>query len=124
MEDSFCATAGMSYHASPSALTAHEIRIGDAYGLIAPFSGNGMSMAIESAALTAPALIAYARDELSWPQAASQATAALRKAFALRIRCARAVQTILFAPTPLPQLALTFAHFKPAWNLAFAVTRS
>ena len=48
VEDSFCAVAGLSL--SPEQAAGHaEIGIGDAVTMIPPVTGNGMSMAFESA---------------------------------------------------------------------------
>ncbi|MEO0415983.1 MAG: FAD-dependent monooxygenase, partial [Verrucomicrobiota bacterium] len=46
-----------------------ELRIGDQYAIISPFTGNGMSMALEGAVTALPQVESYARGELEWNQA-------------------------------------------------------
>ena len=42
------------------------MRIGDACAAIAPFTGNGLAMALQSAAIAVAPLCAYSRGESSW----------------------------------------------------------
>lgn len=69
--------------------------LGDARAMIPPFSGNGMSMALESAAITAPILAAYAKGDLSWEHAVSQASQAMRSRFSSRMIFARMLHPFL-----------------------------
>jgi len=56
--------------------------------VIPPFTGNVMSIAIESAALAADPLHAYAAGHLEWPEAVARTNRACRRAFAGRLRTA------------------------------------
>ena len=61
---SFCVTAaplGDRGVAAPD-----RVRIGDACAAIAPFTGNGLAMALQSAAIAVVPLRAYSRGETSW----------------------------------------------------------
>ena len=81
-EDSLSATAGFSLGAQGR---AGNFCIGDAALLIAPFTGNGMSMAIESAWLAGPWLQKFSCGELEWPEACAAYVAARENHFKKRM---------------------------------------
>ena len=62
------------------------LSLGDACGMIAPFSGNGMSMAFESAELALAPLIEWSRKSLSWQMAVRNIHRAVHERFARRMR--------------------------------------
>jgi hypothetical protein len=57
-----------------------------------------MAMAFQSAELALPAVLAYARGELAWPEACRVTNVALRLRFRLRLASARAVHGFLLRP--------------------------
>src|SRR5207302_9370024 len=59
-EDSFCSVAGLVLRPQ-KAPEKTECRIGDALTMIPPVTGNGMSMAFESAEIAIEPLAAYSR---------------------------------------------------------------
>ena len=64
-ESSFCSVAGLCL--SPlRAVEPTECAVGDALAMIPPFTGNGMSMAFESAELAMEPLARFSRGELTW----------------------------------------------------------
>jgi len=65
-ESSFSATAGFSFGKQEQ---VGQFCIGDASYLIPPFTGNGMSMALESSWISGKWLARYANSELSWEAA-------------------------------------------------------
>jgi 2-polyprenyl-6-methoxyphenol hydroxylase-like FAD-dependent oxidoreductase len=69
-EQSFCSVAGLGLR-SKSAEPARGARIGDAITMIAPVTGNGMSMAFESAGFAAPILVNYSRGKTDWNDCSS-----------------------------------------------------
>lgn len=78
---SFCSVAGFrtgSQH-------AEDFAIGDAAQMIPPFTGNGMSMAFESAALAIEPLVAYASGQMSWDAAARACAERQQKRFRRRM---------------------------------------
>jgi menaquinone-9 beta-reductase len=93
LPESFCAVAGISLDKTPP---DDRFVIGDAAAMIPPLTGNGMSMAFESAALATPPLIAYAREKISWEEALSAQQKAWRAAFANRLRWAGFLQRFVF----------------------------
>lgn len=66
IDGSACAVAALDYEASPETEDADTCRLGDAAGLIPPFTGNGMSLAFENAAMALPLLVDYANGKLDW----------------------------------------------------------
>ncbi|MBK1790261.1 NAD(P)/FAD-dependent oxidoreductase [Persicirhabdus sediminis] len=63
-KQSFSAIAGFEFGDQPA--ESDRFCIGDAASLIEPFTGNGMSMALESAALAVDPLVEYANGNASW----------------------------------------------------------
>ncbi|MFM8830552.1 MAG: NAD(P)/FAD-dependent oxidoreductase, partial [Spartobacteria bacterium] len=96
-ESSFCGVAGFQtgWQAGP------EFRIGDAAGMIPPFTGNGMSMAFESAACALQPAMDYATGSKSWLEAASASTAAQESRFKHRMAAAGILHHCLTNPMAL-----------------------
>ncbi|HTD68739.1 MAG TPA: NAD-binding protein [Candidatus Limnocylindria bacterium] len=118
--ESFCAVAGLSLRHQP--IDANECRIGDALTMIPPITGNGMSMAFESAQLALEPFLAYAREETNWNLTAAKIAGALRHSFARRLRWAGILHRILFSkfnPLAMPILLGS----ERGWRAAFAATR-
>lgn len=69
--------------------------IGDAAAMIPPFTGNGMTMAFQSALHSADAVAAWSGGEITWLEVAQRVRAAHRRAFAKRIRWALWVQALM-----------------------------
>jgi len=84
--------------------------IGDATHMIPPFTGNGMSMAFESAGTALPHALAYARGERSWESAASACAVDLDNRFRTRMLASAAIHTLLTSPKA-SRLATTLARF-------------
>ena len=96
VEESFCAVAGLNYHASIDVTEA--LRIGDQQSLVPPFTGHGMTIALQSAATALPHVLSWARGEIEWPAARAKAMRAQRKRFACRLRMARTAHPLLLDP--------------------------
>ena len=121
-ENSFCAVAGLSMRPQQAAARA-EICIGDAITMIPPVTGNGMSMAFESAELALVPLAAWSRGELPWPAARRKIARDCDAMFARRLAWAKWLQRIVLTPAlqnPLVALASRSDWF---WRMAFARTR-
>lgn len=93
-EDSFSAVAGFSLGNQPS--TPGMMCLGDSHAIIPPFTGNGMTMAFESAEIALPHLIAYAADQISWEQACSLTDKHLHKHFRKRLTASSFIHPLLF----------------------------
>jgi 2-polyprenyl-6-methoxyphenol hydroxylase-like FAD-dependent oxidoreductase len=122
VEDSACAVAGLALH--PQSAAAHaEMCIGDAVTMIPPVTGNGMSMAFESAELALKPLVAWSRNELSWNQSRQKIAADCDAAFARRLAWAKWLQHLILSPA-LQNPALALASCSNwFWRLAFKATR-
>ncbi len=93
-EDSFSAVAGFSIGNQPS--TPGMMCLGDSHAIIPPFTGNGMTMAFESAEIALPHLIAYAADQISWEKTCELTDKHLHKHFRKRLTASRFIHPLLF----------------------------
>jgi flavin-dependent dehydrogenase len=89
----------------PGHCPAGVVRVGDAGGLIAPVTGNGMSMAFESALAALGPLQQYAEGTCSWMEASRQIHKAQRRQHGLRLKTARALHPFLVSKKLLPLTA-------------------
>lgn len=96
-EESCCAVSGFSFGLAGSGGDEH-VSLGDAFGMIPPFTGNGMTMALQSALLVEPHLIAYALGEADWEETMKKVRLALTKAFGRRLRWGVRLQKLLDGP--------------------------
>ncbi|MFN0129268.1 MAG: hypothetical protein ACKV19_21575, partial [Verrucomicrobiales bacterium] len=119
-KSSVCAVGGLSLRPPP--LAAGECRIGDAFTMIPPITGNGMSMALESADLAVEPLASYADGAWDWGSATQAIAHRLQENFARRLRWAGGFHHALFSSWGGTALRLVF-KFEPAWRAAFATTR-
>jgi menaquinone-9 beta-reductase len=120
--DSFCAVAGISLH--PHGAASHpEICVGDAITMIPPVTGNGMSMAFESAELAAAPLAAWSRGEFSWNEARQKTARACDSLFARRLAGAKWLQRIMLVPALQNPLITLAARSDWFWRMVFERTR-
>jgi hypothetical protein len=91
--ESFCSSAAAFGDAGLGA--ADAVRIGDAMATIPPFTGNGLAMALQGAALAVAPLSAYACGEIPWEQCVGRTAAAQRRRFRRRLLVARAIHPLL-----------------------------
>jgi flavin-dependent dehydrogenase len=102
---------------------SRECRIGDALTMIPPVTGNGMSMALESAELAAPPLMAYCLGEVSWSCAQQQIARACDLAFERRLRWGRRVQFLMFASARWGWVSSLALQSLWLWRALFNSTR-
>ncbi len=94
---SVCGVAAFRF--SPSfAGRGSGLCLGDRIGVIPPFTGDGMSLALESAESALPHLVAYARGESPWPETVARVRAAHATLFKGRFRWARRLHPFLLHP--------------------------
>jgi len=121
-ENSFCAVAGISLR--PQRATAHaECCVGDAITMIPPVTGNGMSMAFESAEMAIEPLAAWSRGESLWTQARQIIADKCDAAFARRLAWAKRVQRMMLAPSLQNVLVRFISRSEWFWRTAFERTR-
>ena len=92
-EESFLGVAGFRLGRQPK----YEgiATLGDAWGMIAPFTGNGMSMAFESAAIAAEPFHAWQTGRETWVKTLYRVQHGLARRFARRMFWARAMHPFL-----------------------------
>lgn len=95
-ESSFLGVAGfeLGWQSNEDELCA----LGDAAGIIPPFTGNGMTMALESAELAAGPLLHWSRDGAGWDETVARVRSALRRKFSRRLTAGSALQSFLLHP--------------------------
>jgi menaquinone-9 beta-reductase len=102
--DSFCAVAALEFGRAPA--LPNGITIGDACAMIPPFTGNGMAMAFQSAAIAVGPLTRYAQGALSWEAASQECREGMRRRFRLRLASAEALHPFLLRPVAQRVLTL------------------
>jgi 2-polyprenyl-6-methoxyphenol hydroxylase-like FAD-dependent oxidoreductase len=93
---SFCAVAALGF--DRYVRVDHRICLGDAGAMIPPFTGNGMAMALQSAEIAMPGLLAYVRGQIDWPAACRVTAMALRRQFRVRLASADLLHPFLLRP--------------------------
>ena len=96
-ESSFCGAAGFQ----TGIQRGPAFRIGDAAAMIPPFTGNGMSMAFESAECGLQPALDYASGRVSWTDAGGVAGARQLSRFRLRMTTAGLLHRFLMNPAGL-----------------------
>jgi 2-polyprenyl-6-methoxyphenol hydroxylase-like FAD-dependent oxidoreductase len=121
-ENSFCAVAGISLRPQRAARRA-ECCIGDAITMIPPVTGNGMSMAFESAETAIEPLVAWSRGGILWTQARQIIAGKCDAAFARRLAWAKWLQRMMLTPSLQNVLVRFVARSEWFWRTAFERTR-
>ncbi|HVR35293.1 MAG TPA: FAD-dependent monooxygenase [Methylomirabilota bacterium] len=119
---SFTAVAGLSPGKRTPA-EADEFSVGDAMSMIPPITGNGMSIALESASLAVEPLTCYARESISWRAAVDRYRAGCRRAFRWRLRSAACLHGVLFRAPLAGAMIRCVLRWDPAWRWLFGGTR-
>ena len=121
-ENSFCAVAGLSLRPQRAASRV-GICVGDAITMIPPVTGNGMSMAFESAELAMASLAAWSRGESSWDEARQQIARDCDAVFTRRLLWAKWLQRIILTPALQNPLVALAGRSDWLWRMAFERTR-
>lgn len=93
-EDSFSAVAG--FELGRQETVPGLLCLGDAESMIPPFTGNGMSMAFQSAETACGPVVAWASGNLSWQAAMNTVRDGLSRRFRRRLAVARVLHRVLF----------------------------
>ncbi len=120
--DSFCSIAAISLKPQ-KAQNRTECCVGDALTMIPPVTGNGMSMAIESAEIAAGAIEKFYTGSLTWLEAQKQIATACDQRFATRLRWASWMQKAIFSPILCPAALSIAAHSAAFRRSLFLKTR-
>jgi flavin-dependent dehydrogenase len=122
-ENSFCSVAGLSFIKQRRATDKSECCVGDALAMIPPVTGNGMSLAFESAQKAATPLAAYSRGEMPWTGAREAVAKSCGEAFFRRLAWAKWLQTVLLSPFWQNFLFAIASRSDWFWRTAFEKTR-
>ena len=120
--DSFCSVAGL-FLPPQRAAAQTACCVGDALTMIPPVTGNGMSMAFESAEMAIEPLAAYSRGEIPWAEAQQSIARRCDEAFAERLVWATWLQRMMFAPGVQNALVFFAPRWSWLWRVMFAKTR-
>jgi flavin-dependent dehydrogenase len=120
--DSFCAVSGLNLNPA-SAVKTTDCCVGDALTMIPPITGNGMSMALESAVWAAEVLAAYSRGEQTWEDAQTRIARRCDKGFARRLLWARWLQKAVLHRRARAVLLHWGDRCDWLWRTWFALTR-
>lgn len=96
--DSFSLTGISGFHLGRQGTESELCILGDAERMIPPFTGNGMSMAFESADCALPHLLDYCCGDLSWLEAVREVRKSLDQRFQSRVRLALGLHRCLTNP--------------------------
>lgn len=112
-EGSFTAVAGFALGLQSP--TPGVLSLGDSHAIIPPFTGNGMTMAFQSAETALPHLIAYANGTQTWLEACEAIQHQLAKRFGKRLTSAKILHPLLFHTAAKP--LLKYAPLRPILSL-------
>ncbi len=93
-ENSFTAIAG--FELGKQARVEGHLALGDSHSIIPPFTGNGMSMAFQSAEIALPFLTKFSEGKSSWPETILKTMSALDKKFKKRLAASKLMHPLLF----------------------------
>jgi menaquinone-9 beta-reductase len=119
---SFCSIAGIQLKPRRAA-TRRECCIGDALTMTPPVTGNGMSMAFESAEIAVEPVGAYSRGEINWTDVKRQVAARCDAAFSRRLAWARLLQWMMVARAVQGGFGEFLLRSNWVWQFMFARTR-
>ena len=120
--DSFCAVAGINLKPQRAQLQG-ECRIGDALTMIPPMTGNGMSIAFESAELAVEPLVGWGRGEQAWGSTRQDVARQCDELLAVRLRWAAALQHLFMFPMLQGRLLAFVSRSDWLWRTMFSKTR-
>lgn len=120
-EESFCSVSGLRYATFPE---KERPALGDRYCLIPPFTGNGMTLALESAEAFLPLAIDYAKGCISWEAFSREASQRLQQRFHSRIRSANLLHPFLLHPALQSILSLSTRAHVPPMSTLYRVTHA
>ncbi len=118
---SHAGVAGVLFSQPPED-SGDTLTLGDAYSVIPPFTGNGMSIALESAEIALPELVTYAAGNQDWPTAVAKIRSSCDARFHRRLKFAQHLHPWISEPKKQQTLAvLCRLHLLP-FRLLYAST--
>jgi len=101
-QESLCGVAGFRFGRTATA----SFSIGDAAFMIPPFTGNGMSMALEAADQAIQPSMEYAEGKISWEDASARSDAAQRRHFRRRMNLSSWIHPMITSRSGLKLLEM------------------
>jgi flavin-dependent dehydrogenase len=120
-EGSYAAVAGFSL--GRQQLQSGTCSIGDAESIIPPFTGHGMSMALQSAELAVESLVAYAQGMTYWATCTQHMRASQLRHFRRRLGVAQSFHFALFDPMWRRPVEILAKNDLLPLRLLFSLTR-
>ena len=120
-EGSYAAVAGFSL--GRQQLQSGTCSIGDAESIIPPFTGHGMSMALQSAELAVEPLVAYAQGMTDWANCTQHMRASQLQHFRRRLGVAQSFHFALFDPMWRRPVEILAKNDLLPLRLLFSLTR-
>jgi hypothetical protein len=122
LPETFCSVAGLQ--PVPQRGGGHsECCVGDAITMIPPLTGNGMSMAFESAALVMAPVTHYSRGSMTWPEVCQETARRCERRFRGRLRWGAWLQNALFHDGVADALIWLGPRCDSVWRTLFNQTR-
>ena len=121
-DSSFSSVAALGLTARTAGISG-EMSVGDSVTMIPPVTGNGMSMACESAAAAIEPLAGWADGALSWGEAEQKVSMRLNAMFARRLRVAALLQRAVVLPAARRVLFWSVHLLPSLQSLLFKLTR-
>lgn len=122
LTDSFCGVSNIQFGPQP-ADPSLPVAIGDAGAIIPPFTGNGMSMALQSATIAATQLATYAIDNAQWHDTCQSIRSLTQSTFSRRLKTAAIIHPLLLSPKAQPILSLLARSRILPFKTLFSLTR-
>ncbi len=122
-KDSLCVVAGLPVKSFQNSDTG-VFSVGDAVTMIPPVTGNGMSLAIESAWKAVGVIQGYASGQISWKPAQELARQGYARSYDRRLRWAAWLQRGVFSPLVRGLLVRSRPVWPPLLRFGFGVTRN
>ena len=119
---SFCSVAGLDLRPQRAGARA-ECCLGDALTMTPPVTGNGMSMAFESAEIAAGPLAAYSAGQGDWSAARRAIARGCDAAFGRRLAWARRLQWMLLSPASRGRVGARLLGSEWLWDFMYTRTR-
>jgi 2-polyprenyl-6-methoxyphenol hydroxylase-like FAD-dependent oxidoreductase len=119
---SFCSVGGLQLKPQRAAARA-DCSIGDAQTMTPPVTGNGMSMAFESAEMAIGPLAEYSAGRGDWETARREIARRCDDAFGRRLAWARLLQRVMMSPAMQGRWGAVGLRSEWLWRLVFAKTR-
>lgn len=97
VKDSISCVSGISYKFLQTQKSDSKLTIGDLMSTIPPLTGNGMSLAIESALMAADPIASYAKNRITWKEVVRQLRDTQMHTFKKRLMVSVPLQEVLMS---------------------------